>query len=222
MNYRFNDMEIDDLDHTESRVSDIEAGKQVVFNNGISDEVVSVVNENKQKSAGKLSPEENHSKHYLEAGGGFCHSEDETSEPGLSNVGQYFQADVSEGNIQIIGRISGDENENGTDQDGIHDRGTATAVSGNAGLSDFSGFFDEGDLGHMSVQSNLPSKRPLVGLPGSGRTSVYDSEQSLDHYTNNDHPTSTVLPPENTVDNFGQPPIGALSAMPFLKKKRKS
>ncbi|KAL6143321.1 hypothetical protein ACLB2K_054016 [Fragaria x ananassa] len=222
VNYRFNDMEIDDLDHTESRVSDIEAGKQVVFNNGISDEVVSVVNENKQKSAGKLSPEENHSKHYLEAGGGFCHSEDETSEPGLSNVGQYFQADVSEGNIQIIGRISGDENENGTDQDGIHDRGTATAVSGNAGLSDFSGFFDEGDLGHMSVQSNLPSKRPLVGLPGSGRTSVYDSEQSLDHYTNNDHPTSTVLPPENTVDNFGQPPIGALSAMPFLKKKRKS
>ncbi|KAM5581598.1 DNA repair protein UVH3 [Rosa sericea] len=222
VNYRVNDMEIDDLDHTDSRVSEVDAGKQSLFKaDGICDEIVLGVNEKKQESAGKLSPKEGQRKDYLELGGGFCPSEDETSEPGLSNVDQHFQGDVSEDNIQMVGGFRGNENEFGTNRDGIHDLATATTVSGNGDLSDFSCFLDEADVGDMSVQSNLPTKRPLVGLPGSGRTSAYDSEQSLDHYTSNDHSMSSVSPQENTVDNSRQPPIGALSAMPFLRKKRR-
>ncbi|XP_050382695.1 DNA repair protein UVH3 isoform X2 [Argentina anserina] len=221
VNYRVNDMDIDDLDLTDSSASHMEAGKQVLSKaDGRCDEVVSGVNESIQNSAGKSSPKENQSKDYLEVGGGFCLSEDETYEPGLSNVDRYFQADVSENNTEMVGQIGEDENEIGTNRDGIHDRATAATLLRNGDLSDNSGFLNEADISHVPVQYNLPTKRPLVGLPGS-RTSACDSEQSVNHYIGSDHSTSVASLQEDTVDYSGQPPIRALSAMPFLKKKRK-
>lgn len=223
VNYRDNDLDIDDLDHTDIRISEVEAGKQLLFKaDHICDEV-SGLSKKKQKNVGELSLKEGQCKDYLEVGGGFCPSEDETGEPGLSNVDQYFQADVSDDNIKMAGQFSRAENESGANRDGVDDQATGTTVSGNGDLSDFSGFIDEADLGHISVQSNLPTKRPLVGLPGSDRTSAYDSEQSLNHhiFTSIVPSTSNVSLQENAVNSSGQPSVGALSAMPFLRKKRR-
>ncbi|KAM1918897.1 hypothetical protein FF1_023468 [Malus domestica] len=229
VNYTVDDLDVDDLgeplDHSNAKCSNAETGEQVISRDeGKCEESASSLSEKKQQNEGNLSPNVGLHKDYLETGGGFCPVEDETGEPGLSQHGDpSFGAEVSEDYLKTGGGFCGDESETGNDQDGIRVQ-TKTTASENSDLPSFSGIVNMVDLGHISSQSSIGNKRPLVGFQSSERTDAYDTEQNINHETatiTDDQTKVNASLPENSVDNSRQPSGGALSAMPFLRKKRR-
>ncbi|XP_034207461.1 DNA repair protein UVH3 isoform X2 [Prunus dulcis] len=245
VNYRVNDLENDDvddpLDHCDTKCSNEESGEQLLsWDEGKCEEGSSRFSEKKQQNAGNLSPNAGLCNDYLEtgggfcpvedetgelAGGGFCPDEDETGELGLSqHHDPSFEAEVSEDYLKMGGRLCRD-GQIGNDRDEIGVQATA-AASEDSDLPNFSGYVNKVDFGNASVQSSVGTKRPLQGFEGCERTGAYDAEQSINDEIaskNDDHSKLSVLLQENTVDNSGQPSVGvgALSAMPFLRKKRR-
>lgn len=244
VNYSVNDLENDDvddpLDHCDTKCSNEESGEQLLSwdEEDKSEEGPSRFSEKKQQNAGNLSPNAGLCNDYLEtgggfclvedetgelAGGGFCPVEDETGELGLSqHHDPSFEAEVSEDYLKMGGRLCRD-GENDRDEIGVQ---TTAAASEDSDLLNFSGFVNKVDFGNASVQSSVGTKRPLQGFEGCERTDAYDTEQSINDEiasNNDDHSKLGVSLQENTVDNSGQPSVGvgALSAMPFLRKKRR-
>ncbi|ONI19492.1 hypothetical protein PRUPE_3G281300 [Prunus persica] len=244
VNYTVNDLENDDvddpLDHCDTKCSNEESGEQLLsWDKGKCEEGPSRFSEKKQQNAGNLSPNAGLCNDYLEtgggfclvedetgelAGGGFCPVEDETGELGLSqHHDPSFEAEASEDYLKMGGRLCRD-GQIGNDRDEIGVQATA-AASEDSNLPNFSGFVNKVDFGNASVQSSVGTKRPLQGFEGCERTGAYDAEQSINDEIaskNDDHSKLSVSLQENTVDNSGQPSVGVgLSAMPFLRKKRR-
>uniref|UniRef100_A0A2N9I1V5 DNA repair protein UVH3 n=1 Tax=Fagus sylvatica TaxID=28930 RepID=A0A2N9I1V5_FAGSY len=228
VNYSVNDLEADDVDKSSDQrdkgYSDEEAVELDLSSaQGACGDAAAGHDEKKQHDAGGPALEEHLHKDYVEMGGGFCTDEFEIGQPDVSQYGDSFEAEFSEDYLKIGGGFCLAEGETQNDEDGAHDPTTATA-SGNADPSHCSGFMEEADLGCGSVQFNLGPKGALDEIQDSGKTDAYDTDSKLEHLnasSNDDNSKGYVSLQENTKNDTGITSVGGLSAMPFLKRKRR-
>ncbi|KAB1211737.1 DNA repair protein UVH3 [Morella rubra] len=226
VNYTVNDFEVEDLeksaDQSEKKCSDDESLEQDLSSaQGVcGDAAAAGHNGKKQRHAEDPALEEGLHGDCLKIGGGFCTGECEISQPDVSQCLDPSQTEVPKDYLKIGGGFCLDEGEEENDQDGSNGPAAASAP-GNADISHLSGFMDEGDLDSGSAQSNL---LPKDALDGPGKTDAYNTESNQDHLnasSNDGNPKGYVDLPENRKGTTGTTTVGGLSAMPFLRRKRR-
>ncbi|KAA8548070.1 hypothetical protein F0562_004669 [Nyssa sinensis] len=185
---------------------------------------------------GDSSFEAEFSKEYLKIGGGFCLDEDKDTDPEKCDIdaarttifenadpshcsGFIEEADHDVGLVQSPTKaLDGDED---ADPDKCDMDAARTTIFKNADPSHCSGFIEEADHDVGLVQS--PTKA-LDGLQNGG-TDASDSKRNLDrsNATTKDDQTTTAMARQDDIkeDNYRTTPIGSLSAMPYLRRKRR-
>lgn len=229
VDYTVNHFEADDVDkssdQSEKECLDEEAVERDISSaQVVCGDATSGHNEKKQHNAGHPALEECLQRDYLDIGGGFCTEECEIGQPDVSQCGDpSFEAEFSKDYLNMGGGFCLDEGEPENDQDGGHGPALATA-SGNADLSHRSGFMDEADIDNGSVHSNLVPKGALNGLQEGGKMDAHDTASNVDHLntsSNDGNSKGRGSLQENTKDDTGTTSVGGLSAMPFLRRKRR-
>lgn len=232
MNYTENDFRTDDAekssDQSDEKCSAGEAvGQDISSAQGVCEDVAAGHNVNKQHdNAGDSALEEHLHIDYHEMGDGFCTEKCEIDQPDVSQIGDpSFEAEFSKDYLNMGGGFCLNEEERENDQDGTHCPATATASgSADPDPSHRFDFTNEADLDFGSVQSNLGPKGALDGLHATGKADVYDTQSNLDlqnALSNEGNSKGDVSQPQNTEDVTGKISVGGLSAMPYLKRKRR-
>ncbi|KAG7981920.1 hypothetical protein I3843_04G023000 [Carya illinoinensis] len=232
VNYTVNDFMMDDgeksSDQSDKKCSAGEAvGRDLSSAQGVCEDAAAGHNESKQhnNNAGDSAHEEHLHIDYHEMGGGFCTDECEIDQPGVNQCGEpSFEAEFCKDYLDTGGGFCLDEGETENDQDGTHCPATATGSgSADPDPSHRIDFTNEADLDFGPVQSNLGPKAALDGLHATGKTNVYDTESNLDLQnasSNEGNSKGDVSSPRNTTGKTSNT-VGGLSAMPFLKRKRR-
>ncbi|KAI4350729.1 hypothetical protein L6164_005155 [Bauhinia variegata] len=163
----------------------------------------------KQSSMNNVSLKEDSSKPHLELGGGFCADESETSHPGTSSYDN-FKVDSSTDYPKMGGGFCEDDRETENNYDNIH--------------GDIADTVDEADNDKYNIdQSGSGIDRVGNELRDTGTACTYNLDPNRSHVdarSNHDHFDVSVLTPENAHNNT-ESSTGGLSAMPFLRKKRR-
>jgi DNA excision repair protein ERCC-5 len=217
VNYTVNHFEADDVDKSSDQ-SNTECSDEEAVEQECGDAAAG-------HNAGHPALEECLHGDSLEMGGGLCTDKCEISQPGVSQcVDLSFEARFSKDYLNMGGGFCLDEGEPESDTDGAHGPASATA-SGNADLSHRSSFLDEADdIDNGSVHSNLVPKGALNGLQDRGKMDADDTTSNVDHLntsSNDGNSKGLGSLQENTKDHTGKTFVGGLSAMPFLRRKRR-
>ncbi|XP_041008430.1 DNA repair protein UVH3 isoform X5 [Juglans microcarpa x Juglans regia] len=228
VNYTVNDSMMDDgeksSDQSDEKCSAGEAvGRDLSSAQVVCEDAAAGHNENKQhNNAGDYAHEEHLHIDYHEMGGGFCTDKCEIDLPDVSQCGDpSFGAEFCKDYLNAGGGFCLDEGETKNDQDGTHCPTANASGSADPDPSHRIDFTNEADLDFGSVQSNLGPKGALDGLHATGKTDAYDTESNLDLQnasSNEGNSKEDASPPRNTT---GKTSVGGLSAMPFLKRKRR-
>uniref|UniRef100_A0A5B6YV96 Putative DNA repair protein UVH3 isoform X1 n=1 Tax=Davidia involucrata TaxID=16924 RepID=A0A5B6YV96_DAVIN len=167
---------------------------------------------------------------YLEMGGEFCMDEAEpeieTGQLGTGQVsGRSFEAEFSKEYLKMGGGFCLDEDEIDKDPDKCASDAARITIFENADPSHCSGFVEEADddIGPVHLVSS-PIKA-LDGLQNGGRPDASDSKRNLDRSnatTDDDQTNVATFPPDYIKEDDSRTiPIGILSAMPYLRRKRR-
>ncbi|KAK9271852.1 hypothetical protein L1049_002217 [Liquidambar formosana] len=121
------------------------------------------------------------------------------------------------------GGFCADEDETDKDPDDCAYNPASTALCENADPSHCSGSIDETEHDIHPVQSIYSPKRASDGLPDGGRIDDSVTGQILHCINATSNDVSKVVAPmqENTKDDSGPTSVKVLSAMPFLRRKRR-
>ncbi|XP_037491577.1 DNA repair protein UVH3 isoform X2 [Jatropha curcas] len=164
-----------------------------------------------------LLPE--NSKDHLEMGGGFVTDEDGNGQAGVSNNSYPCEPDASKHYLEMGGGFCMDESETGTNQDAAHSPSMAAVGE----------IFESPYTSGLMKEADCP-KGPVQSVSGDERTSndVQDGQTTISFVI---EPTKHGVDVTDTVDHSqansslakttGSETIGRLSAMPFLKRKRR-
>ncbi|PON52043.1 XPG/Rad2 endonuclease [Trema orientale] len=202
VNYTANDSEIDDLDKlidlNDKKCFDGEASKQDLSGGqDRCENADSSISQENKHNIENLSPSKRLDDDYLEKGGGFCPDNGENDRPGVSQHGDsHLEVEFSEEYFKTGGGFCVEECETGPDNNS-----TSRRVS-SAGL-------ESTDLSHCS---------------GLGSADAFVSKVTVDQVNptvNVDQSRSGMLLQDNDRDNTQTTPVGALCAMPYLRKRRR-
>ena len=224
VNYTVNHFEADDVDKSSDQ-SNKECSDEVAVEQDISSAQVVCEDAAAGHNAGHPALEECLHGESLEMGGGLCTDKCEIGQPDVSQcVDPSFEAEFSKDYLNMGGGFCLDEDEPENDKDETHGLASATA-SGNADLSHRSILVDEANgIDNGLVHSNLVPKGALNGLQYRGKMDADDTTSNLDHLntsSNDGNSKGLGSLQGNTKDDTGKTSVGGLSAMPFLRKKRR-
>ncbi|KAJ8750315.1 hypothetical protein K2173_014230 [Erythroxylum novogranatense] len=213
--YALNDVESDDLnelqDQSEYEMSEREEGfsrDQVVSGEAPND--VNVLQQNKDKGPSLEIP----SSQYLESGGGFCIHEAEVSKPDVSQGSYPFEADAPKDYHIMGGGFCIREMETGEHQDTAVPAFRETSES-----SHFSCFTEDAVFDNVVHQLTSGTKR-VAEVEETNASTIKQNVDSADA-SNTDHPKFSDSMTKGAYNNPQVSGIGGLSAMPFLKRKRR-
>ncbi|XP_043806922.1 DNA repair protein UVH3 isoform X3 [Manihot esculenta] len=219
VNYTLDDLEIDDVDQslgegdTRPNEGALEAGVSGV--QGASENA-------EQMTSQSLDPlPDDFFDDHLEQEVGFLADEAGSGHAGVTKNTYPSEAGVSDDYLMRGGGFCVDESETATHQDTCHSPSMA-AECGTVDSSHFTGLMEETDRGKVSVQSVSRVQRSSNDIQDGGKTNAFDSESSVGCVNATD--TSghfEVSLPESSKKDAGESSVRSLSAMPFLRRKRK-
>ncbi|XP_021639284.2 DNA repair protein UVH3 isoform X2 [Hevea brasiliensis] len=224
--YTVDDLEIDDVDkslhHGDTRLNEevLEAGIS-----GVQGECKSAdasLNGEEQHKVEDSLPED-FSEDYLEQAVGFVADEDGSGQAGVAKNTYPSEPGVSNDYLAMGGGFCVDESDTGTYQDVCH-RPSMAAEWETVDSSHFTGLMEEAASGKSSFQLVSSVKRSLNDSQDGGKTNAFDTELSVDcinERDTGDHSKLSLPLPESTENDAGGSSIRSLSAMPFLKRKRR-
>ncbi|KAF2316157.1 hypothetical protein GH714_041496 [Hevea brasiliensis] len=224
--YTVDDLEIDDVDKSlhqgDTRLNEevLEAGIS-----GVQGECKSAdasLNGEEQHKVEDSLPED-FSEHYLEHAVGFLADEDGSGQAGVAKNTYPSEPGVSNDYLAMGGGFCVDESDTGTYQDVCH-RPSMAAEWETVDSSHFTGLMEEAASGKSSFQLVSSVKRSLNDSEDGGKTNAFDTELSgdcINERDTGDHSKLSLSLPESTENDAGGSSIRSLSAMPFLKRKRR-
>ncbi|TXG54627.1 hypothetical protein EZV62_019883 [Acer yangbiense] len=218
-----NDPEIDDEGKTSSDkdYTTEESVKPDLFGVvGMSGDDSAGLDRRKQHKSGD-PPLEVFSSDHLERGGGFYVDEGEIDQSTMrQNEDPFSEAEVSKDYLKMGGGFCADESEIGENQGAVQNSATN---EDDANSSPFFEFVEKVDPNIGSGDSFSSPRRAFNGLENEGRTDRSGSEVNLGHQntTTDNNSNADVSTQENVKSDSVNVSAGALTAMPFLKKKRR-
>ncbi|KAK2661838.1 hypothetical protein Ddye_000412 [Dipteronia dyeriana] len=222
VNYRMNDPEIDDESKTSSDkdYTTEEAVKPDLFGVGgmLGDDSAHLDGRKQHKSGDP--PHEVFSSD-LERGGGFCVDEGETDQSTVrQNEDPFSVAEVSKDYLKMGGGFCAHDSEIGENQGAVQN---STTNEDDANTSPFFEFVEKVDPIIGSGDSFSSPRRALNGLENDGSTDRSGFEVNLGHQnaTTDNNSNADVSMQENVKSDSANVSAGVLTAMPFLKKKRR-
>ncbi|GLT35483.1 hypothetical protein SLA2020_099320 [Shorea laevis] len=157
---------------------------------------------------------EDFSSDYLEKGGGFCTDED----PGTNNdIDPSFEDKLSKEYLKTGGGFCLDEDERNKDEE-------ASCHSDNSGKSDPThcfGVMEEAGHDIGSSKTVYSPERALQGFQNGGKTDTSNSTMNLESQNTTSNTTVGKTLQEDSKIDGEMPFAGALSAMPYLKRKQR-
>ncbi|KAL5864228.1 hypothetical protein ACOSQ3_001742 [Xanthoceras sorbifolium] len=218
VNYSMNDPEVDDVGKitSDEDYTTEEAVKPDLFVvRGMSGDYSAFGGKKQHKSGDP--PLEGFSSNHLERGGGFCIDEGLIDQSMVrQNEDPFSEAEVSKDYMKMGGGFCIDESKTG-DNAVLN----PAAIEGDANSSPC--FVEKVDRNIGSGDSFSSPRRAFNGLKYGGRTNIAGSEVNMDHQNARTDDNSKVDVPQqdNVKSDTANVSSGALSAMPFLKRKRR-
>ncbi|KAJ4833444.1 hypothetical protein Tsubulata_042923 [Turnera subulata] len=166
--------------------------------------------------------QEDFSSDYLERGGGFCVGEGEDDQLDANLNESSFDANVSQDYLKMGGGFCVDDKEAGKDQDTGHGS-PADAVGGTVESLCFS-TLEDATHGSDSLPLTSSGCRTSDEVAEGGKAIAFDTELKMGNVeaTSTGADSNIGMPlPQSSASYEGAAGIGGLSAMPFLKRKRR-